>query len=256
MNKAKVKKWLDERGYEFPTMTDEQKLDMRQALGICGAASAVSKFQFPCCRPPSSNGRCKKHGGASLKGPQSPQWSTGKYSRYLPTRLIERYEAAERDDGLQDLRSELSLTDARLAELLEQLDRGGGIEDWARVRGMWEAYLAAQRRLQATPAEDAAAIGRAQDDVRRTMRDLNELIERGHRNISLWHEINDTIELRRRLKTSDSKMLIDLQNMISAERIMAFMYRLSGILKSRIKDDKLLSEISEDIRSEVTRVTG
>ena len=43
---------------------------------------------------------CHIHGGKSLRGPAHPHFTTGRYSTVLPTRLLARYRAAEKDAEL------------------------------------------------------------------------------------------------------------------------------------------------------------
>ena len=84
---------------------------------ICGAKTRKGT---PCLRAPMVNGRCNLHGGKTPIGAALPQFKTGRYSKYLPARLAERYHEAERDPELLSLRSELALVQARLAELISK----------------------------------------------------------------------------------------------------------------------------------------
>lgn len=72
-------------------------------------------------------GRCKLHGGASLKGPDHPNWRHGARSKYvkrLPELLAPSFvEAAENDDPLS-LRDEIALTDALIMRYLENVKAG------------------------------------------------------------------------------------------------------------------------------------
>ena len=52
-----------------------------------------------CQNLPMGNGRCRMHGGASLRGPEHPRYKDGKYSKYKPVdmadleKLIAEYAA-------------------------------------------------------------------------------------------------------------------------------------------------------------------
>lgn len=255
MKKAEVKKWLKENSLDFTTMTDEQKTHMRKTLGICGAATSSSGYKLPCSFPPMKNGRCKSHGGLTPVGTASASWKHGRYSRYLPSDILEKYNEALEDPELLSLRQDIAITQARLGDLFEQLNEGGGMEDWSRVRSEWNNFIDIQRELQIA-GQDQAAIDRATQRMRETVTSLSRIIGGGHRNISLWHEIRDTTEALRRLIDSEAKRIAVLEHMIPAERMMAFTYRLLAILKNRIQDAELLSQISADIRGEVIRIDG
>ena len=62
------------------------------------------------------------HGGSTPAGLASPNIRTGRYSKHLPARLAERYEAALTDPDLLALRDEIALTDADISRILEHLD--------------------------------------------------------------------------------------------------------------------------------------
>src|SRR4051812_32142589 len=84
----------------------------------------------PCHLAPMPNGRCRMHGGATPRGPALPQFKHGRYSRSLPTRLAAQYEAAQSDPVLMELRDEIALNDARLADLLGRVDTGESGSLW------------------------------------------------------------------------------------------------------------------------------
>lgn len=74
-----------------------------------------------CKRWPTVGGTvCKFHGGASLQGIASPQFKTGRYSKYLPTKLAESYHIAIEDPELLSLRHEIGMVDAYVSDQLER----------------------------------------------------------------------------------------------------------------------------------------
>lgn len=56
-------------------------------------------------------GKCKLHGGSSLKGIESPRYETGRYSKYVPAKLqtyiadLDQYNILELADELQTQRA-------------------------------------------------------------------------------------------------------------------------------------------------------
>lgn len=68
-----------------------------------------------------------------------PAFKHGRYSRYLPERLTQAYEAAQADEALVVMRDELALVDARLAELLGNVDREGFFQQWQHAKAAAEA---------------------------------------------------------------------------------------------------------------------
>lgn len=86
--------------------------------------TAKSKQSGDRCKRHASPGHnvCHIHGGKTPSGMALPQTKHGRYSKHLPTRLGERYEAALSDPDLLALRDEIALTDAEVARILDSLD--------------------------------------------------------------------------------------------------------------------------------------
>ena len=89
---------------------------------VCGAKRRSDGN--PCqCAPLKGANRCKRHGGASLKGSACPSFKTGRYSRALGAPLAESVARLANDRELLSLRSECSLAIHRVEETLaEALD--------------------------------------------------------------------------------------------------------------------------------------
>ena len=63
---------------------------------------------------------CRIHGGRTPVGLAAPAFKTGRYSKYLPAGLTERYVTARTDPELLSLRDEIGLVDTRITEVLTQ----------------------------------------------------------------------------------------------------------------------------------------
>jgi hypothetical protein len=85
---------------------------------ICGANK---KRGAGICRSiPMKNGRCRVHGGATPGGMALPQYKHGRYSKYLPTGLADKYNEALLDTELVTLRDDIALVDSQIQERMEQ----------------------------------------------------------------------------------------------------------------------------------------
>lgn len=76
------------------------------------------------------NGRCRMHGGKSLKGAEHPNFKSGNYSIYrehISDKLKEKVAAFQDADPL-DLTHELALTRALLAEFLSRFVTGTNLD--------------------------------------------------------------------------------------------------------------------------------
>jgi hypothetical protein len=56
------------------------------------ACAARTRAGHPCRQPAMRNGRCRQHGGLSLRGLAHPGFKHGRRSRYVPHGLIEEIE--------------------------------------------------------------------------------------------------------------------------------------------------------------------
>jgi len=67
----------------------------------------------------SLSGRCRLHGGMSLKGTQSMRYKHGRYSKYAKQKVMEKIEKFRSDDDVRDLREELAILRGLLHSYLE-----------------------------------------------------------------------------------------------------------------------------------------
>lgn len=119
---------------------------------ICGRIRAKTKT--PCqCRILCANGRCglPGHGGGHVKGPLKH----GRYSKFLPTRLAARYEAAINDDVLEYLRENVAVVVAMTQGKFQEFGEHSSAELWKAAQKACKAALAAMGRTR-NPQANAA----------------------------------------------------------------------------------------------------
>lgn len=204
--------------------------------------TAKSKRTGQRCTRPAMIGRtvCYHHGGKTLTGTAAPGFKTGRYSKYLPTRLIERYEEAASDPDLLGLREDIALLDSRLSDLLKRVDTGESGALWNKARSALTAFNAARTAGDATAMQEA-------------LTDLQRAISRGVSDYAAWHEIGDVIEQRRKLVESERKRLIELQQILTIEKAMLLVGALSEIVRRHVADRGQLAAISQDIHALLNR---
>jgi hypothetical protein len=118
---------------------------MQEAATLCGAKTRSGE---PCKQAPMPNGRCRMHGGKSLRGMESPNLKHGRYSRYAPAgKLGERYTRHLADLDYLSLSHEMALITARIEELV-----GAGMED-PKDRNEIRKLVEARRKLAETEAK-------------------------------------------------------------------------------------------------------
>lgn len=198
---------------------------------ICGAKTRKG---LPCRVAPMPNGRCYRHGGASHPGGSShPGFRTGRYAK-LPARMIDRFLASLDDPDLLAVREDIAANDARIADLVARLDTGESGSLWRQLRD-------AQAEVDAARGgDDPAALAEAMQRVR-------ALILRGHADHAAWAELREAQEHGRKLRESERKRLVEMHQMIAADKALAWGRALMEAVERRVTDRKVLTAISRDV---------
>lgn len=174
---------------------------------------------------------CHWHGGKSQKGAANHRFTHGKYSRFLPTRMIENYERSLRDPDLLSLKNDIAVVDARLAELLAMLDRGESGTHWRNLR-------AAMKKLTEVQTFE---------EKREALENLARMIDQGGEVFQVWEEIFSAQDHRRRLAHTERRRLVDMQATITAEHAISLVHSVVAIIRKRVTDRAVLMALSEDI---------
>lgn len=185
--------------------------------------TAISKQTGKRCKNQAVDGKqvCRMHGGESKGGIESASLKTGRYSKYLPEKLLERYHESQSDKELLALREEVALLDSRLADLITRIDSGESGALWGKARALMTQYD------EALHMGDSAM-------MQAKIHALRQLIEQGMGDYAVWGEIRSVIDDRRRLVESERKRLIDMQQMIRAEDATLLVMRIIDIIKTGV----------------------
>lgn len=195
----------------------------------CGAITSNGK---PCKRRPTDGReRCNLHGGKTPRGIASPQFKDGRYSKAMPERLLERFEAAKKDPELLNLSAEIALVESRLEDLLRRVEHGESISLWKELEDTLMEYQLSEN-----------------DGVRIfAMSKMEKLIKRGLADFYTWHDIGNLIEQRRKLVDTERKHMIQSQMMLTLEQGMTLVTALLTSVKANVTDPIALRAISRDV---------
>lgn len=205
---------------------------------ICGGKARHSGG--PCRLRPLSgkhgNGRCRFHGGRNAWGPTHAAFKTGRHSEYLPSDLLTDYQTTYNDPEYLSLRSQISVSEAREAELLRQL--ADNAPKWSDLEQV------SSQLTDAVINEDTAKIMQASTQI-------SELIASGRRRGLIWDKIERCQTHGRQLKTAEAKIMADRDMTLDKDRALALFMWLISMLREKITDRALLTEISTDIRARI-----
>ena len=200
-------------------------------MAQCKAKALSTQEQ---CRRRAVTGKrvCQVHGGVSPSGMASASFKHGKYSKVLPRRMSEAYEASQRDETLLALTHEINLVDARLADLLGRVDSGESGTVW--------------RQLVIANAElNRARASQDQDRVVAAIREVQGLISRGSHDSAAWVEVERIIQQRRRLVESERKRAVELGTIMTSAQAMLAFHRLFVVIRANITDRDVLQKLTD-----------
>jgi len=186
------------------------------------------------------------HGGASPGGLASPNYKHGRYSKYLPQRMLPRYLESRDDPELLNQRWEIGLLDARIADLLGRVDTGEAGTAWATLDGL-------RRRF-----EEAQLKGRTRDSAN-AVQEMMVLVGRGASDFAAWDEVIGLVEKRRRLVESERKRMVEMHQMVAVERALVMVDQLARSVREHVLahcDGDAARIILSGVQADITRVIG
>jgi phosphoenolpyruvate carboxylase len=177
------------------------------------------------------NGRCHLHGGKSLKGPASATYQGKGFSKYFPSKKLgDIFTRSFEDPELTRLRKDLAIVETRLVELIQSLNSQQSGTLWKQIRKK-------HRELKRSKAKKATKL----------LQEIGELIESGSSNQSIWAEIGQQIELRRRLLDSETKRIFTAHQIMTGDDVRMFIDAVASLIHEHVKDRKALQKISEGL---------
>lgn len=196
---------------------------------ICGAKT---RNGTPCKGIPvkGGNGRCRMHNGKAARGVAAPGFKTGRYSKYLPERLLGRYHEAAQDTQLLELSHEIALLDSRLADLLTRVDSGEAGKLWEKARRL------NQDIQKSVHGENYGNLLVASLELDRTIGDA--MLDH-----EAWYEIHAVIDQRRKLAESERKRLVEADQMVKADKALTLAMALLSAVKENVTDRGTLTNI-------------
>lgn len=204
-------------------------------MAQCTAKSKQSGVQ---CKNPAmaDSTKCHIHGGKTPKGIASPNFKTGRHSKYIPVGLMDTYHEHLTANDRLVLDSEIALVDVRISEIVESLGDYDSADLWYKLYQQRVEYRAAGTEIERIKALNA----------------IFELIEMGASYTSKWAEVYASIEQRRKLVESERKRLVEAEQTIQVDQALLLVTALLNAVKSNVSDTQALVAI----QSEFNRLVG
>lgn len=207
----------------------------KQACPVCGASRRCQSTIL------GTGGRCKGHGGGSLKGIASQSYVTGARSKYMPTAILPAYQAALANPALQSHVENIAVLEARLSLVLESVGKGEAGLWWKRLRDLRESLLLAKARGD-------------NGTMSYVLNQLLDAIEAGAADWQQWVEVYEIVELQRKLVDSQRKH--EKQDEAFAPLALALVGALGAVIREHVHDEDTRRKLSEGLVRLVTAGAG
>lgn len=183
------------------------------------------------------DGRCTLHGGSSLKGPEHPNYLTGKHSKYskIPGYLAPAFERLLEDDNYLDSKEDIILLIAMINDELAGLSNHKQSNYW--FKELEDAYS----ELLLTSVE-------GKDKLKASIENLGKVIYEGQSKRETRKEITEMQKVLDNLRATNVRIKKDIHGMISGEQFDFFIKRTLSILKEEIKDPHTMKRIVVEVR--------
>lgn len=173
---------------------------------------------------------CYSHGGPSFSGSNHGMAKLAvregkeplKYASSVPGRLLRMYEEGLKNPDIVAHVDEIALLEARIGDLLEQVEAGGAAELWREARKMYKEFRK-QERLNAILAETY-------------LEALGEVIEKGNHEIGAWDQVLKTVEQRRKLASTHHQQLVQAQQYISVAKVLEMFAEIARVVQLQLND--------------------
>lgn len=172
------------------------------------------------------------HGGKSLSGPASPTYTTGRYSKVMPTHLADLYQQVQNDQNLLSIYEDIALQDTLLRGALDGMSRGEAGELWVKLKEAWQEYQKAKRNRKPEGISPEEALGM-----------VGWLIGEGYQDYMARQELRQMLQERAKLVDMEGKRLERAQNSVRVTELLVVIDRLMEIVQRNVADRKTAGAI-------------
>ena len=224
--KKVVLAWIKkEYGKRYYLLSEADTLNIRRYWNICGSRTKISKYKDPCCFTPMKNGRCKKHGGKSLKGVAHPNYEDGATSKYIPPPMVEAVKSALSDANILSLIDEIAFIDAAMELSKKKMATGEPGSTWLTIFKAWAVFAKAWPNDADTMNEQMPILHIAITQVKATYEAMREYKEWGEvKRKFIETEIKSLEKMRRLITQADARWYLRKIGDANREAIMAADY--------------------------------
>jgi hypothetical protein len=208
-------------------MAKTKVLRNKKGQEICGAKKHTKGGEI--CRQTrlGTGGRCKHHGGGGHPpGPVHPLWKNGRGSRFLrkmPSHLRKQFKDTLNDPDVLSLTAEIGLLDSRTLDLIEKLSTRESVETI-------ESLTLLLIKMEEVLNEDEVDI----DDAESIIEQMYVILSGSKRDASIWGQILETVEARRKVSDTERRLLEAQQHAIDAVQLRSLITFFLASIKKHV----------------------
>lgn len=209
------------------------------ALSDAKRCTAIAKSTGKQCRNPARIGsdKCRTHGGNTPRGEASPNFKHGKFSDYMPERLVRIYQAVQEDEEHTILNRNIKLRETFIREKLAMIDDApDSAETWRDFKQVW-------KNLKSGFANENLGMVKIAIDEGDVI--INER-EAYHKTVA---ELRDEMAEQRKDKQAISAIEYKGENAITSKELMTLMGGVLHVIQTIVTDKQQRIKIADGIDS-------
>lgn len=188
---------------------------------------------------------CRMHGSNSLSGLNHPNAKKVidnggeplKYGKSIPARLLKVYQEGIENPDITGHKDEIALMEARVVDLMEQLEEGGAAELWREARKLMAEY-------KKTKSFNAALAANY-------LEQLAEVIEKGNHEIGAWEQAIKVVEQRRKLASSHHQQLVQASQLVPIGKVIEMLAAIAVVVQAKVTDTHAIQAILLEISNQL-----
>ena len=194
----------------------------------------------PCDSPiVMANGKCRVHGGATPGGMASANFKHGGRSKYLPKRMLEKWNEALNDPQLLGLHDAAVTLEMRMRELFASLDERNSSELWDATQKSLGLYEKALRSGKQSQIDEAWHVHK-------------QTVTDGYNEAQKWREIRAITQEQVVVSKEERNRLKDMGQTMTYQQANVLLANVAAAVHKRISNREERALLAADIYALMT----
>lgn len=175
------------------------------------------------------------HGGyAPHVGADNHSFTTGRYSKFLPSQMSELYEDAVWNPELLDMSDNIALLEARIQTLLNEFADDQPVPRWSAIKELFDQFT-------------TDLLGTDREKAIKALQAINAQLIAGMRWDTTWDQVTGTMEQLRKVADTEIKRKKELNMMVPIERVVILMAAVAHAVKRNVRDPEEIKAVLNEL---------